>query len=146
MKILIVDDDHDVVDSVAIAVEFHWHGVTLLRAADGDAGAELFHEADPDLVLLDVGMPGRNGFELLREIRQVSDVPVILMTARRDETDVVRGLDLGADDYVTKPFSHLELLARIKAALRRASLSSPGRTVSDFVAGGLSVNFESQEV
>src|SRR5690349_11461858 len=84
MKILIVDDNTDLADSVAIAVEFHWHGVTLLRAGDGDEGAHLFYEADPDLVLLDVSMPGRNGFELLQEIRRVSDVPVILMTARRD--------------------------------------------------------------
>jgi DNA-binding response OmpR family regulator len=146
MKILIVDDNPEVLDSVAVALEFHWHGLTLLRAGGGDEGAELFYVGDPDLVLLDVTMPGRSGFEVLQEIRRVSDVPVILMTARREETDIVRGLDLGADDYVTKPFSHLELLARIKAAMRRAGLRSPVRTVSDFAAGGLTVNFESQEV
>jgi two-component system KDP operon response regulator KdpE len=146
MKILIVDDDPEILDSVAVALEFHWRGVTLLKASGSDQGAELFYEQDPDLILLDVTMPGRNGFELVQEIRRVSDVPIILMTARSEETDIVRGLDLGADDYVPKPFSHLELLARIKAALRRVGIRTPGRTASDVVAGDLTVNLESQEV
>ena len=77
--------------------------------------------------MLDVAMPRKNGFEVLREIRRVSDVPVIMLTARGEEMDQVRGLELGADDYVVKPFSHLALLARIKAVLRRAELPPPPR-------------------
>ncbi|HZQ99945.1 MAG TPA: response regulator transcription factor [Chloroflexota bacterium] len=146
MKILIVDDDPDIVDAVAVALQFHWQDVTILTAYGGEQGAELFYQHNPDLVLLDVAMPGRSGFDVLRELRRVSDVPVIMLTGRSDETDIVRGLDVGADDYITKPFSHLTLLARIKAVLRRAHVGSPGRTASDFVAGELAVNFESQEV
>jgi DNA-binding response OmpR family regulator len=146
VKILVVDDNPDVVDAVSVALQFHWHGVMLLTASGGDEGAEMFYERDPDLVLLDVSMPGRNGFDVLREIRRISDVPVILLTARSEETDIVRGLDLGADDYITKPFSHLELLARVKAVLRRAGLSGQSPAASDFVAGDLSISFQNQEV
>jgi DNA-binding response OmpR family regulator len=146
MKVLIVDDDAEVVDAVGVALQFHWPDVLVLSATGADQGAELFYQHDPDLVLLDVSMPGRNGFELLREIRRVSDAPVLMLTGRADETDVVRGLDLGADDYLTKPFSHLELLARIKAVTRRTRLAAPGRAAPDFAAGDLAVGFEAQEV
>ena len=91
-------------------------------------------------------MPRKNGFEVLQEIRRVSDVPVIMLTARGEEIDQVRGLELGADDYVVKPFSHLALLARIKAVLRRAELPPPAQALPDFVAGDLAINFQNQQV
>ena len=85
---------------------------------------------------------GKNGFEVLQEIRRVSDVPVLMLTARGEEIDQVRGLELGADDYVVKPFGHLALLARIKAVLRRAELPPPARPLPDFVAGDLTIDFQ----
>jgi DNA-binding response OmpR family regulator len=98
------------------------------------------------VVLLDSGVPGTDGLEVLREIRQVSDVPVLLISRSGSETDQVRGLELGADDYVVKPFSHLALMARIKAVLRRAELPPPVRTMPDFATGDLAIHFESQQV
>jgi len=91
-------------------------------------------------------MPRMNGFDVLKAIRQVSDVPVIMLTARDEDVDQVRGLELGADDYIGKPFSHLALMARIKAALRRAELPAPVQAVPDFAAGELAIHFQNQEV
>ena len=91
-------------------------------------------------------MPGKDGFAVLREIRLVSDVPVIMLTARGEEVDQVRGLELGADDYVVKPFSYLTLLARMTAVLRRASASSPTQVLPDFVAGDFAISFQDELV
>jgi DNA-binding response OmpR family regulator len=94
----------------------------VITARNGTEGLELFYKHAPDIVVLDVSMPDRSGFEVLEDLRRVSDVPVVLLTARQSEANQVRGLDLGADDYVTKPFSILALLARIRAILRRADV------------------------
>ena len=146
MKILIIDDDAQLLDAVGVGFQLQWQDCTVISALDGEEGLRLFVEHDPDVVVLDVGLPIRNGFELLREIRKVSDVPVIMLTARDEEIDEVRGLELGADDYITKPFSYLALLARIKAALRRAELPPPAEAVPDFVAGDLAISFQSHQV
>jgi two-component system KDP operon response regulator KdpE len=118
----------------------------VLTAADGEAGLEAFFEHEPDVVLLDVTMPVKNGYEVLKDIRRVSDVPVIMLTARGEDTDQVRGLELGADDYVAKPFSHVALMARIKAVLRRAELPPPVQALPDFQAGDLAIHFQNQQV
>jgi DNA-binding response OmpR family regulator len=146
MKILIVDDDPDLLEAVGLGLQLQWQGVDILTAADGEAALEAFFAHVPDVVLLDVGLPRLNGFEVLRRIREVSDTPVLMLTARGEELDKVRGLEIGADDYVTKPFSPLELLARIKAILRRAELPPPVRVAPEFVAGELAINFDSHEV
>ncbi len=146
MKILVADDDPQIRDALAVGFQFQWQDATVLQAADGDQALHTFYEQEPDVVVLDLAMPGRNGFEVLREIRRVSDVPVIIVTARGQETDQVRGLEMGADDYVVKPFSHLALLARIKAVLRRAQLPPPAQNTPDFVAGELAINFQSHRV
>ena len=146
MKILIVDDDDDLLEAVGLGMQLQWQGADVVTAADGEAGLEAFFEHAPDVVLLDVGLPRLDGFEVLRRIREVSDTPVLMLTARGEELDKVRGLEIGADDYVTKPFSPLELLARIKAVLRRADLPPPVRAMPSFVAGDLAVNFDSREV
>ncbi|HEV7214494.1 MAG TPA: response regulator transcription factor [Chloroflexota bacterium] len=146
MKILVVDDDPHMREALAISLELHWQDATILAARDGEEGLRLFAEHDPDVVLLDVSMPGKDGFAVLREVRQSSDVPVLMLTARGEETAQVRGLELGADDYVVKPFSHLALLARIKAVLRRAELPPPVRALPDFTAGDLAIHFQNQEV
>jgi two-component system KDP operon response regulator KdpE len=146
MKILVVDDDPHILDALTVGFQLQWAEAEVIGGADGDAGLKAFFDDDPDIVLLDVNMPGRSGFDLLREIRRVSDVPVLMLTARAEETDQVRGLELGADDYVVKPFGHLALLARIKAVLRRAELPPPVQAQPDFVAGDLAVHFQNQAV
>ncbi len=146
MKILVVDDDPHILDAVTVGFQLQWQDAEVVPAADGEAGLRAFYEHDPDVVVLDVALPGKNGFEVLQEIRRVSDVPVIMLTARGEEMDQVRGLELGADDYVVKPFSHLALLARIKAVLRRAELPPPVRALPDFMAGDLAINFQNHQV
>jgi two-component system KDP operon response regulator KdpE len=146
MKILVVDDDQQILEAVTVGIQLQWQDSTVIAATDGDSGLEAFFEHSPDVVVLDVSMPGRSGFDVLREIRRVSDVPIIMLSARGEEIDQVRGLELGADDYVVKPFSHLALLARIKAVLRRAEMPPPARALPDFVASGLAINFENHEV
>ena len=146
MKILIVDDDPDLLEAVGLGMQLQWPGAEVVTAEDGEQGLQVFFEQTPDVVLLDVGLPRLDGFEVLRRIRAVSDTPVLRLTARGVELDKVRGLEIGADDYVTKPFSPLELLARIKAVLRRVELPPPVRAMPSFVAGDLAINFDSHEV
>ncbi len=116
-KILVVDDESAISD--IIKFNFEKEGYLIDTADNGKGAIELAAENNYDLILLDIMMPKLNGFEALREIRKFSDVPVIMLTAREDEVDKVLGLELGADDYVVKPFSMRELLARVKAVLRR---------------------------
>jgi two-component system KDP operon response regulator KdpE len=146
MKILIVDDDRHILDALTVGFQLQWQDATVIPASTGEAGLQAFLEHDPDVVLLDVSMPGMSGFDVLRQIRRVSDVPVLMLTARGEETDQVRGLELGADDYVVKPFGHLALLARIRAVLRRAELPPPVEAQPDFVAGDLTVHYQTHEV
>jgi two-component system KDP operon response regulator KdpE len=146
MKVLVIDDDARIREALEVGVQLQWQDAQVITAADGEAGLNCFFDEDPDVVLLDVTMPRMNGYEVLRAIRQVSDVPLIMLTARGDDVDQVRGLELGADDYVSKPFSHLALMARIKSALRRAELPPPVQMVPDFRAGDLTIHFQNHEV
>src|SRR5216684_3282256 len=146
MKILVVDDDPRLREALEVGLQLQWEDAQVFSAVDGEAGLEVFFREEPDVVLLDVAMPRLNGFEVLKEIRRISDVPVIMLTARGEEMDQVRGLEAGADDYVVKPFSHLALLARIKAVLRRAELQQPVGALPDFQAGDLAINFQSHQV
>lgn len=146
MKFLIVDDDKGIVEAVTIGLQFQWQDAEVYTAQDGEEGWRKFIDMSPDVTLLDVNMPRINGFELLAHIREVSDAPVLMLTARGDEMSKVKGLELGADDYLTKPFSHLELFARIKAVLRRAELPSPVSAAPQFASGDVTVNFDSREV
>ena len=146
MKILVVDDDPVIRDALTVGLQFRWQDAAVIGADDGEAGLDAFFEHAPDVVVLDVAMPAKNGFEVLTEIRRVSDTPVIMLTARGEEQDQVRGLMLGADDYVVKPFSQLALAARIQAVLRRAELMPPVGALPDFRAGELAINFDAQRV
>jgi two-component system, OmpR family, KDP operon response regulator KdpE len=145
MKVLVVDDDARLVESVGLGLSLHWREVEVLRAADGERALDLVEQEKPSLVLLDIGLPGKDGYEVLKEIRLFSDVPVIMLTARDDALDKVKGLELGADDYVTKPFNHLELLARMKAVLRRLDMPAPVTRAPSFVAKDLEVDFAAGE-
>jgi DNA-binding response OmpR family regulator len=121
--VLVVDDEPIVRDVVVKYLQRD--GYTTLEAADGDRARELLERTPPDLVVLDVMLPGTDGLELCRWIRARSELPVILLTARGDEADRIVGLELGADDYVTKPFSPRELAARVKGVLRRSVRPQP---------------------
>jgi two-component system KDP operon response regulator KdpE len=145
MKILLVDDAPDVVEAVRLGMMLLWRDVEVLDAGTGSVALDLVERETPDLVLLDIGLPEMNGFDVLREIRAFSDVPVIMLTARDSTIDTVKGLELGADDYVTKPFDHLELLARIQAVLRRLDMSAPRSRTPSFRSGPLEVDFTAQE-
>ena len=125
MRILVVDDEPDVVESVQLGFTLQWREVEVLGAGTGEEALDIVEHRHPDIVLLDVGLPDMDGFAVLREIRAFSDVPVVMLTARDDAMDKVKGLELGADDYVTKPFNHLELMARVKAVLRRLDMPAP---------------------
>ncbi|MCA9757187.1 MAG: response regulator transcription factor [Candidatus Eisenbacteria bacterium] len=116
--VLVIEDDARI--SELVAKNLDASGFRALRAADGDRGLSLFKEHDPDLVILDLMIPGVEGLEVCRRIRAGSQVPVLMLTARGDETDKLLGFEVGADDYLTKPFSTRELIARVRALLRRA--------------------------
>jgi two-component system, OmpR family, KDP operon response regulator KdpE len=146
MKVLVVDDAPEIVDSVRLGFAVQWREVDLVAAENGQKALELVEQESPDLVLLDVGLPDMDGFKVLEEIRFFSDVPVVMLTARDDTLDKVRGLELGADDYVTKPFNHLELLARIRAVLRRLDMPAPKSRAPSFQSGDLEMDFNAQEV
>jgi len=117
-KILVVDDEEHIIELVELYLGKE--GYAIASAVDGDRAVELFRESAPDLVVLDIMLPGIDGLEVLKEIRKTSRVPVIMLTAKESEVDKVVGLELGADDYLTKPFSPRELVARVKAVLRRS--------------------------
>ena len=126
MKILLVDDDPYLRDVVLIGFRLQWPESQVLAAADGPSALRAFTDNDPDVVLLDVALPGEDGFTVLREIRQRSHVPVIMLTARGEELDRARGLALGADAYVVKPFSMVALLDRITAVSHPHAAPPPG--------------------
>jgi two-component system, OmpR family, KDP operon response regulator KdpE len=145
MRILVVDDAPDVIESVRLGFTLQWREVEVLGAGDARTALDLVEAQQPDIVLLDVGLPDQDGFTVLREIRAFSDVPVVMLTARDDAMDKVKGLELGADDYVTKPFNHLELMARVKAVLRRHHMPAPTSRAPSFRSGDLEVDFASRE-
>ncbi len=144
-KILIIDDEPDVTRSVRLTIQVQEPAWTVIEANNPEKGLLLVETAKPDLVLLDLAMPRLDGFEVLKEIRLFSDVPVIILSVKDDELDKVRGLELGADDYIVKPFGHLELLARIRSVLRRTE-GTPLHHIEPLIAGGLRVDFNTREV
>ena len=129
-RILSVEDDERIRTAVKLALEDE--GWTVDEAGSGEEAIELFHRASPDVVLIDIMLPGIDGFELCRTLRRHSDVPIVMVTARADTHDVVAGLEAGADDYLTKPFAPKELSARIRALLRRVRPISPGHAKLTF--------------
>ncbi|MFD1416183.1 response regulator YycF [Oceanobacillus jeddahense] len=139
-KILVVDDEQPIADILQFNLEKE--GYQVVVANDGDTAIELAESERPNLILLDIMLPGKDGNEVLREIRKTQSVPVIMLTAKDAEIDKVLGLELGADDYVTKPFSNRELIARVKANLRRENVPAdePAKTTKDIVIGDLVVH------
>jgi two-component system KDP operon response regulator KdpE len=157
IKLLIAEDARDVADIVAFGARMNWPGCQVIIAEDGEEAIRLFEEVQPDIVILDITMPSPDGFEVCRRIREVSQVPILMLTARTATLDKIRALDLGADDYLTKPFDHLELLARLRALMRRVQ-GVPAQAVAgaptenghsdrpDIKIGDLTINTATREV
>jgi len=146
MKVLVIEDDPGIIEVVSLCFQLRWSGINVISAPTGQKGIELVETESPEVVILDIGLPDIDGYQVLKEIRRFSDVPVLMLTVRGEDTDVAKGLELGADDYITKPFSHIELIARVQAVIRRAQ----GLAVTDeerpFTSGKLSVDFSRNEV
>lgn len=136
MKILVADDDRDLLELVSFTLA--QSGFLPLKAPDGEAALRIFADESPDLLILDINMPGRSGFQVCEEVRRKSRVPVMMLTVRGAEEDLVKALELGADDYLNKPFSPRTLLARVKALLRRAGMEAS----SPVSAGRLTLDVE----
>ena len=143
-RILVVDDDHDIRGLVRTLLERA--GATVYDAPDGREGLREFHARRPDLVILDVSMPVMDGWQMLDRIRDMSDVPVIMLTARADELERVRGLQAGADDYVVKPFGKQELVARVQAQLRRAVRAGRTEQMDSYGDGFLTIDWGQHRV
>ena len=119
MKVLIMENDKGIVEAVSLAFQIRWPEAKLISTNLGERGIELVETDNPDVVILDLGLDDISGFEVLKRIRLFSTVPILILTVRSDEADVIKGLEWGADDYVIKPFRQLELLSRIRALTRR---------------------------
>ncbi len=147
MRFLVVDDEADVVEVVSVTLKMQWgEEAQVLAAYTGEEALSLMLSGHPDLVILDIALPDMDGFEVCRRIREFSDVPILMLTAKDDEMDKVRGLELGADDYITKPFGHLELLARIRAVLRRVQIPLPATGGSRIIVGDVVLDMNRRTV
>jgi DNA-binding response OmpR family regulator len=145
LKLLIAEDVRDVAEVIAFGARMTWPDCRVTIAANGAEALQRFAAEGADLVVLDVSMPPPDGFEVCRRIRAHSQVPILMLTVRDATIDKVRAVDLGADDYLTKPFDHLELLARLRALVRRAT-SAPGSPAPDLTVGDLTLDFATGEV
>ena len=143
-RILVVDDEERMVRFIRMNLEHD--GFQVSEAFNGKQAIQKIRDVTPDLILLDVMMPDLDGFEVLETIREVSQVPVIMLTAKGEEDDRVRGLELGADDYVTKPFSPRELVSRVKAVLRRTESASGSMHGLIEVDDRLKIDFDRREI
>jgi DNA-binding response OmpR family regulator len=123
MKVVIIEDDINIVESVTLTFQVGWPDVDLTYTRLGQEGIDIVGNETCDMILLDLGLPDMSGFEVLKQIRAFSGVPIIILTVRSDEQSVVKALEWGADDYIIKPFRQLELLARIKAAMRKLHMT-----------------------
>lgn len=142
-KVMVVDDDTNISELLRLYLEKE--GYTVVLAYDGKDAVKKFRDCDPDIVLLDIMLPGMDGWQVCREIRKLSDKPVIMITAKGETFDKVLGLELGADDYVVKPFDTKEVVARIKAVLRRYMHTGEGST-KEVKYDNLAVNMENYEL
>ena len=146
MKVLIVDDEPDVRSLVRSALEYARVPSEAIEAADAEEAFEAVASAQPDIMVLDLALPQRDGFSVLEELRRTSDLPVIVLTARGLEHDKIRGLQLGADDYMTKPFSPRELLARIETVLRRTTRTGAEARPGVIESGALRIDVGGRRV
>jgi two-component system KDP operon response regulator KdpE len=146
MRALIIEDDPGVIETIRLCFELQDLGGTVISTSEGRKGIELVETGSPEIVILDLGLPDMDGLDALKQIREFSNVPIIILTVREDEMTKVKGLGLGADDYVVKPFSHIELLARVRAVLRRGHMPCLRGSEKSLVHGDLTIDFAAREV
>jgi DNA-binding response OmpR family regulator len=146
MKVLVIEDAPEIVDTIQLCVSIRWPDSTVVSTPKGQEGPQLVEQVSPDIVLLDLALPDTDGLSVLQDIRRFSDVPIIIVSVRDEPLTRVKGLEMGADDYITKPFSHTELLARIKAVLRRTFKAEFGDQGSTVVGRGVTVDVARRRV
>ncbi len=146
MKVMIIEDNEEVVEAVTLCLQIRWPDADISYAYGGLTGVQMVEAQDFDIVLLDINLPGIDGFEVLRRIRTFSKVPVIILTVRGWEEDQVEGLELGADDYIVKPFRPRELVSRVNSVLRRANTQAIGIENHSLIRGKLKLMLNSNEV
>ncbi|MDY6835310.1 MAG: response regulator transcription factor [Chloroflexota bacterium] len=141
-----VEDNKEIIEAVSLCFELRWPGAIISSASEGERGLEVLEAESPDIVILDLGLPDLDGFDVLRQVRAFSDVPIIILTVRGEEINKVKGLELGADDYIVKPFAPAELLARVKAVLRRSQMPELRGDEKPIVTPKLSINLATREI
>lgn len=146
MKALVIDDDPDIVEVVSLCFELRWPDATVLSASTGELGIKQLKSEKFDITILDIGLPDIEGFEVCRRIRAFSYMPVIMLTVRKEREEIIKALDLGADDYIAKPFRPVEFLARVNAVLRRNQLSTVSSGEVAFQVGDFMIDFGHGEV
>jgi len=147
VKILVIEDNQELVDNLCLCLKLVWPQVNIIVTAKAAKGIELVEAGSPDTVILSLELPDMDGFDVLTQIRSFSDVPIIVLSARQAEMDKVKALEMGADDYITKPFGPIDLLARVKALLRRAGMPQLKQgNSSRFANSNLTINFATRDV
>jgi two-component system KDP operon response regulator KdpE len=145
MKVLIIEDSADVVEAVSLCLQLRWPDVVISSAIEGTKGIEILRSDSFDIIILDINLPDIDGFEVLGQIRSFSNVPILIASVRGQEEDQVRGLEMGADDYIVKPFRPRDLIARVNAALRRSHLSSAIKEPHSIIRGKLTLKLATNE-
>jgi two-component system response regulator VicR len=146
MKVLVIEDEKSIIDAINVAFEFRWPDVQLISSVTGKKGINLAMKESPDIIILDLNLPDISGFEVLKEIRKSSSVPVIILTVRSDDEDMLKGLEGGADDYIIKPFNYMALLARVRAVLRRTESIPFAGKHDNVVNARIKIDFVNQRV
>ena len=146
MKVLIIEDDKSIINAISVAFEFRWEDAIVISATNGTDGLNLLKNESPDVIILDINLPDVSGFDVLKKIRLDSAVPVIILTVRSDDLDVLKGLEAGADDYIIKPFNYLTLLARVRAVLRRLEKPPLKEERNIIVGNRLKIDFVNHKV
>lgn len=148
MKVLLIEDSHEILEAIVTVFQLRWPEASILTTTHGEKGIELARNETPDIIILDLGLPDISGFQVLRSVRDFSDTPIIILTVQGEEINKIKGLELGADDYIVKPFSPGELLARVKAVTRRNNqyqTKSPSAH-NPTIIGRLRIDLRSEEV
>ncbi|MFH1560395.1 MAG: response regulator transcription factor, partial [Chloroflexota bacterium] len=146
MNVLVIEDDLDVFEVVSLSLDIRWSDANIKNAPTGELGLQLARTEEPDVVILDIGLPDIDGFEVCSRIRGFSNVPIVMLTVRDSKEDVIKGLELGADDYIVKPFKPEELLARVNAILRRIQMIYLRDAEMIFRQGDLTISLGHGEV
>jgi two-component system response regulator VicR len=146
MKVLLIEDSPEIIKGLVLTFKLRWADAQVITAEEGKKGIKAVETETPDIVILDINLPDISGFEVLENIRRFSDVPVIILTVHEDEVDELRGLEMGADDYIVKPFRPANLLTRMQAVLRRVNAHQPNDNPTPISCGDISIDLSKQEI